>query len=210
MLKTDSENPKIIYVGDPMCSWCYGISDELAELEKAYEGRLKMEVILGGLRPFNSETMLDLKDFLTHHWEDVAKMSGQSFSYGILDSDNITYDTEPPCRATVVVRNMTEKSTLSFFQRIQKDFYQGNKNMHLVESYEDAVKAEGLDFLIFKSKFNSQEMKKAVLMDFQRSQELGVSSFPTVLLQVDGKIIPIAQGYATYEKMKQRIDRLLK
>ena len=72
--------PKLIYIGDPMCSWCYGFSNELSFIVEEYEDTVEFEMIMGGLRPYNTETMIDLKDFLSHHWEDVAKASGKKFS----------------------------------------------------------------------------------------------------------------------------------
>lgn len=35
--KTTSESLEVIYVGDPMCSWCYGIAPELDKLKSYCE-----------------------------------------------------------------------------------------------------------------------------------------------------------------------------
>ena len=67
-----------------MCSWCYGISDELTIVHQHYD-HIPLELVKGGLRPYNTETMSDLKSFLQHHWEEVNKRSGQEFNYGVLD-----------------------------------------------------------------------------------------------------------------------------
>lgn len=210
MMSLTNDPPKLIYVGDPMCSWCYGVAPELEKVKKAYDGQLEFEVVLGGLRPYNTETMTDLSDFLHEHWEEVNAMSGQPFKYDILKRSDITYDTEPPCRATVVVRQLKPEATFSFFKAIQKDFYLNNKNMHLAESYFDALKTHDINQDQFVKMFDSMELKKAVQGDFKRAEKMGVRGFPTLLLEVNGRIKLISNGYATADEMKAKIDRLLK
>ncbi len=196
---------KLIYVGDPMCSWCYGISEELSKVQEEFNHQLPMELVMGGLRPYNKETMLDLKSFLTGHWEEVNHRSGQKFNFKILDSDQITYDTEPPCRANVIVRILAPEKSMEFFKGTQRAFYWDNKNMHLATSYDELLKTLGIDQNKFHSLFESDEMKNEVKKDFERSSQLGVRGFPTLLLQQDDKITLIANGYDTAENMIRKI-----
>ncbi len=199
----------LIYIGDPMCSWCYGLSDELTAVRDYYGDELDYELVLGGLRPYNTETMTDLKDFLTHHWEDVNKASGQPFSYGILDNAEITYDTEPPCRAVRIVRELDNDSAFAFFSAVQSDFYLKNKNMHLADSYHESIeKYTNLSVDEFDSVFSSAQAKEDIKLDFQRSSELGVRSFPTLILKVNGEYTVIAKGYAKAAQMQANIDKI--
>ena len=204
-----SSKATLIYVGDPMCSWCYGIAPELIKLKDHFEGKLNFEVLVGGLRPFNTETMTDLKDFLTEHWNDVARASGQKFKYDILNRSDITYDTEPPCRAVVTVRNIAPEKAFEFFKMIQSTFYYYNRNMHLDESYLPALSSLGIDHQTFLKKFNSEEMKRATLQDFQRSNQLGIRGFPAILLQHNGKTTVITRGYAKSEELISRVNQAL-
>ncbi len=209
LLFNDVDPPKLIYVGDPMCSWCYGISPELDKVASHYKGKLEIEIVMGGLRPYNTETMFDLKDFLADHWQEVNHRSGQPFSYGILENQKITYDTEPPSRAVVTVRQLTPHKTLAFFTAIQKDFYFKNKNMHLVESYYSSLDELGIDRDKFYTLFMSDEMKTLVKKDFERANSLKVHSFPTLLLVKNDRTYFVANGYSTVDKMIERIDKYL-
>ena len=201
---------KIIYVGDPMCSWCYGIAPEFSDLMKELEGKVEFELVLGGLRPYNEQKMIELKDFLTGHWREVHEKSGQEFNYGILDDTNISYDTEPPSRAAVVVRQMSPNQEIAFFKKSQSLFYQENKNMHLAESYYSLLDELNLDKEEFTSLFNSSEMKTKIKEDFARAASLGVNSFPTILIVYNGKIQAIARGYSTADKMIDRVEQIIK
>ena len=200
---------KLIYVGDPMCSWCYGFGPELTEVVETHEGQLEVELVMGGLRPYNKETMTDLKSFLTHHWEDVHKASGQPFSYGILDETELAYDTEPPCRASVVVRALAPEKELAFFKSAQTAFYKDNKDMNKSTSYHAMLKALELDTAAFDKLFDSNEYKTKVKKDFERAKLLGVSSFPTLLVEIDGKVTKVARGYAKAAEVNKNLEQLL-
>lgn len=202
--------PKLIYVGDPMCSWCYGISEELAQLKQHFEDELDFEIVLGGLRPYNKETMAELSVFLTQHWMDVKSRSGQEFNFDILNDETITYDTEPPSRAVLVVRRLSAGKEFEFFKAIQHVFYFENKNMHLAESYHEVLKKMDIDVQIFNVLFDSEEIKGLVKLDFARARQLGANSFPTLLLQVGDSLHLVNRGFAPKKEMIQAIERILK
>ena len=60
----------IIYVGDPMCSWCYGFSPEITKVKEQFP-LLDFRIVLGGLRPNGKEEINGMADFLKKHWEHV-------------------------------------------------------------------------------------------------------------------------------------------
>jgi len=153
--------------------------------------------------------MTDLKSFLTHHWEDVAETSGQEFSYGILDRSDIIYDTEPPSRATIVVRTLAPEKELSFFKMIQRAFYFENRDMSLASSYHPTLKTLDIDTEEFDKLYDSKVYKHNIKKDFEKARLLGVSSFPTMLLEIDGKAIIIARGYAKSAQVNASIAKML-
>jgi len=201
--------PTLFYVGDPMCSWCYGIAPELEKVRFHFSEIIDFEIIMGGLRPYNKETMTDLKDFLTHHWDTVNQRSGQSFNYCILQDPNITYDTEPPCRATVIVRNSNPDKAFQFFAEVQSIFYQKNKNLHLVESYAPILQKLKIDQAKFTQNFNSPYFKELVKNDFLRSQQLGITKYPSIVLQHGEMHFMITTGFETAAEIIDKIQQVL-
>lgn len=205
---SQNEKATLIYIGDPMCSWCYGFAPELDKIIKHFGETIDFDIVMGGLRPYNKQSMTELKDFLTHHWEDVSKASGQEFCYDILNEAQITYDTEPPCRATVIVRQMEAKKAYPFFKLLQSDFYLKNKNLHLVESYKKAIESLDLDFEVFRKHFQSNQYKLSVRDDFTLSGEMGIRGFPSLVLEIDGKKHLVSNGYGKAKDLIERIERL--
>ena len=91
--------PEVIYVGDPMCSWCWGIAPVIDGIAKRSD--VSVRVVVGGLRPGPAAQQLDesLRDLLLHHWDQVSAKTGQPLNPAGLDRDNWVYDTELPARA---------------------------------------------------------------------------------------------------------------
>jgi len=201
--------PTLVYVGDPMCSWCYGIAPELEKVKSYFNETLNFDIIMGGLRPYNKETMTDLKEFLTHHWDGVHQQSGQPFNYCILQDSKITYDTEPPSRATVIVRDSNPDKAFSFFEEVQRMFYQKNKNLHLIESYYSILKKLEIDLAQFKQNFDSPYFKELVKKDFLRSQQLGITTFPSITLQLQERNFMITKGFATANEIIDQVQSVL-
>ena len=67
---TEAEIPKkpmIIYVGDPMCSWCYGFAPVYREIKETFANQTDSMMLMGGLRPGTTEIMDDkTKKFIAH------------------------------------------------------------------------------------------------------------------------------------------------
>ena len=79
---------EIIYVGDPMCSWCWGISNHLKKLQN-HSPQYKFTIVVGGLRPGGGDSWDGkMKDFLRHHWEEVNKRSGQPFGKRLFEKEH--------------------------------------------------------------------------------------------------------------------------
>ena len=57
---------EIIYVGDPMCSWCWGISPQLNALERyGKQQGIPFRLVLGGLRGEGDQAWnQEFKDYL--------------------------------------------------------------------------------------------------------------------------------------------------
>lgn len=201
---------KIIYFGDPLCSWCYGFGPEISKVIDHYKDSMDFELVMGGLRPYGKEKMSQLKDMLEHHWEEVYKRSGQPFQYEILKNEDFVYDTEPPSRAVLAVKKLDPKLEFPFYKRVQKGFYFDNKNTNELTSYLDWVNEFNLDREEFTRLFESDSLKEETRKSFAYSQQLGVRGFPTTVLQQGENLFLLANGYAESELIIERIEKLEK
>jgi len=199
---------RIIYIGDPMCSWCYGFAPEIAQLATAAAPDFELVLILGGLRPFTTEPMDGrMREFLEHHWDEVARRTGQPFSKAILERGDFVYDTEPACRAVVTVRNLAPARTAAFFAAVQRAFYAEGRDTNDTATYLACCSELGVDAGAFAAAFDSERMRRLTREDFELTQEMGVRGFPTVLVEEGDRVGLLTSGYAPAAELQAALER---
>lgn len=209
---------EVLYVGDPMCSWCWGISPGLHQLETEANRRgIPFRTLVGGLRPGGGDPWSDqFKDFLRHHWEEISARTGQPFSTQFLARESFNYDTEPACRAFIVIRGMLDGSpgpatrAYETFASIQRKFYDEGQDPTVASFYESICTALGLDYEMFMNRFNHADAKRATSDEFRKVRDLGVSGFPTVLFRGRSGLEVLASGFTTGPRLLEALARATK
>lgn len=206
-----ADRKEIIYVGDPMCSWCWGISPALIKLRDHFiPNKIAFNVLVGGLRPGGGEPWNDdMKKFLRHHWEQVNERSGQPFGYDLMDLEDFNYDTEPSCRAVVAARPLVKEKEMEFFEAIQRKFYVESQDPNQRSFYQSICEEFDVNFEDFCSRFESEGAKKETTQEFQLNRQWGVSGYPTMILLNNDKLHMIAHGYAEFEQMRDTVNHWL-
>ena len=206
------QDTEIIYVGDPMCSWCWGISPSLNRLQRAAAANgIGYRIVLGGLRPDNSEQWTPkFQAFLRHHWEEVSGRSGQPFNYDLLNADQFQYNTEPSCRGVVTARSINPEVEARFFELTQHRFYVLNEDPATVEFYKPICFELGIDYAKFSSLFPSEQMKRATHEDFQLNRQWGVRGYPTIIVRKGDQLHTIAMGFVLFDEMWERVEQVVK
>lgn len=212
-----SSSVVIRYVGDPMCSWCWGISPVVKQLAEFCDRRgLSFVMTMGGLRagggdPWNPA----FKTFLSQEWNHIQATTGQPFGFSLLEQAQFNYDTEPACRAIVTAslllaaRGLPSSAALAFLAATQYKFYVHGQDPKTEAFYRDICEQVGLPFGEFCQTFTSQRAREAVDQDFARCRQWGVRSFPTLLLEHRGEISLLATGYVNTETLLNRLSAQL-
>ena len=111
----DISRPHLLYIFDPMCSWCYGFAPVIEAIAEHFGDRLPVKLMVGGLRAGNTVAMTAKdRDYIRGAWTRVGAASGQPFDFAFFDREHFVYDTEPACRAVVTVRSMAPDKALAF------------------------------------------------------------------------------------------------
>lgn len=209
--QSSTDKAQLIYVADPMCSWCYGFAPEYTRVVNYFKTEVDFKLIMGGLRPYNTETIDDnMHHFLRKHWLEISERTGQPFSYDILEDSTFVYDTEPAARAVVVVRNLKPQEEFNYYKAVQAAFYAENKNTNETETFVTIAEQFNIKANDFRTKFESKEYKDLTRQDFINAQEMGVRGFPSVLLIQGDKLSVITNGYTGAENIIRKIDAMIK
>jgi len=211
---------KLIFVADPMCSWCYGFGKELTTFSQTHP-ELPLSIVLGGVRAGETAVLDDEgKQFRLGHWARVEAASGLPFNReALLARQGFVYDTEPICRAVVAARRLAPQADLlAVFRALQHAFYVDG-----LDTTDGAVLAQvGAAILhasgqpVTAEQFLAEWQADATLAetqaDFLQARRWGVRSFPALLIEIAGQLHAISPGYtsaATLEVNLQALQRQL-
>lgn len=199
---------KLIYVGDPMCSWCWGFAPEIQSLTAEHT----VEVVVGGLRPGPMAQTLDddLAGFLRRHWTEIEERTGQSFDTTFLDRrDGWVYDTEPAAIAVTRFRQRIQPLTLDFFAKVQQAFYAEGRDVTDFSVLADLAADFDIDREEFAASLEGEEARELAWSDFTRARNWGISGFPTLIGELpDGRLALLSRGWSRAEVLRDRIASL--
>jgi len=212
-----SLSKELIFVADPMCSWCWGFAPAISAIRNKYAERLTLQLVVGGLRAGNDKIMdEEAKGYIRHHWEEVNKATGQPFDFTFFDRDDFTYDTEPACRACVTVRGLKPDATLNYLELLHKSFYANNQDITDISVLASLATSLGVDATQFAEVFASDEARAATHDDFQVARNLGVTGFPTVVAvdkatdaDSENQYAYLNAGYRPFEALEPLLEEWL-
>ncbi len=206
---------KLIYIGDPMCSWCYGFGKSL-DAALAAQPDVELEIVVGGVRNRSTELLDEAgKQFRLAHWERVEALSGLPFNrQAFLAREGFIYDTEPVCRAVVAARRLAgSEPLLSIFRALQHAFYVDGRDTTDVLTLSEIV-ATALQAMQYSS---ATEAMLALMRDpavvaetqteIRRARALGARSFPTLLVD-RGSTVETVEGFLDAEGLIARLREM--
>ncbi len=201
----------LIYIMDPMCSWCYGFAPVIKQTVEAQKGNMQFKIVMGGLRPGTEQPLEeDMKETIKHHWQDVEKVTEQPFDYSFFEREDFVYDTEPSCRAAVTMRYLNPDKELEMVAAIQTAFYAKNNDVTNPEVLASIASQFGVTEDEFLEKFNSDEMKEKTKQDFSIARHLQATAFPSLFILNGTNIHLISRGYRPYDGLAAHIQRVIK
>ncbi|MCU7711352.1 DsbA family protein [Priestia sp. JV24] len=198
----------LIYVWDAYCGWCYGFSKSINTFYKKHP-ELSLNVLSGGL--FVDDKKLSIKSFphIPQANKRISELTGAEFGFSyesLLSEGNFVLDSEAAAIGFSTLRSLAPERSLEFTSAIQHAFYYDGKSLSAPETYRDIAIAYNLNPELVVEQFEKEEILQDVYNDFKKVQELGIHSYPTLLLKRGENYIPIGGGAMTADKIEARLQ----
>ena len=202
---------RLIYVMDPMCSWCWGFAPVAkALIEQAQAAGVPTHLVVGGLRTGAGAALDPAKrEYILKHWQAVAEATGQPFHFDGALPEGFVYDTEPACRAVVAARNLDPASAAPLAALIQHAFYAQGCDVTGAAELVRLAEQAGIPRIEFAEAFDSEAQAQATAADFSWVQDLGIAGFPTMLAERDGQLALLTNGYQPLGALAPLLERWL-
>lgn len=205
-----SSPPKLVYIMDPMCSWCWGFAPVMdALVEQATAAGVSLRLVAGGLRQESQPMDASSRQRIQGYWQTVTQATGQTFDHLGGLPEGLIYDTEPACRALVAARAVDDALVWPLVRRIHQAFYMERQNVTQARVLLALAQEVGLDGPTFAEQFDGALVREQTLQDFQWAAGLGIEGFPTVLLESAGPLQLLTNGYQPLVQLAPRLQHWL-
>lgn len=199
---------ELIYVADPMCSWCWGFAPVIRAVSAAIAGKAALRVLPGGLRTGVTMPLHESEvSSIMHHWRAVAERSGQPFDFERPLDTNFVYDSEAACRALSIMNRERPKSALDYLHSLHQAFYVGRRDLKDAEVLADYAQSFGCQRGAFIEQLDSGAARDWLADDLHLVSQLGVQGFPSVLLRSGQRVQRLTNGYQPMEAIRPHLER---
>jgi len=209
--------PTIYYCYDAYCGWCYGFSPVITRIFNEYRSAIAFEVLSGGMilpaepQPIGVMAGYIRKAYLTVE-ERTGIRFGEDWRWHIFHPEESDWypSSEKPAIAMCVFREYHPDLCVPFSAELQYALHYEGRDLTDDEAYRHLLEKYGIPEADFYQKLRDPAYKAKAYEEFALVQQLRVTGFPTVFLQVsDRKFYLLSQGYTDYPTLKNNLDNLL-
>ncbi|UOQ99102.1 DsbA family protein [Hymenobacter sp. 5317J-9] len=207
--------PELLYIQDPLCGWCYGMSPVIQRLQADLVGRVDVSVLCGGMvKTEDVAPIAEVWPDLRRSLHDVEEVTGVQFGdafKALGEQGDYVYDSEPPCRAIAAFRQLTQDParTVAFAHAVQLALFRDGQDLNHPSVYNELLAPFGVDVVEFQRRWASPEIARAAQQEFAAVARSGVEGFPTAVMRVAEQGYVLARGYQSYEQLRAGLEQLL-
>ncbi len=202
------EQASLVYIMDPMCSWCWAFKPVLAEIRETFP-ELGYYTLAGGLAPDSDEPMPEgQQEQIAAIWKKIEATVGTRFNHDFWTQCQPRRSTYPACRALLLARK--EGKADAMMTAIQEAYYLKAKNPSDIDTLADCAESIGMDRSAFEQAIVGQEVNEEFEQELAFNHHLGARSFPTLVLKTADKWFEIALDYkdtsVMIDQIRQRLE----
>ncbi|NHH90412.1 DsbA family protein [Pseudoalteromonas sp. MB47] len=195
---------KLIYVYDPMCSWCWGFRETWLKLQAAIGDKLAIEYKVGGLAPDSDEPMRkEMQQFLQQTWQRIEQQLGTPFNHEFWHTAQPRRSTYPACRAVLVARQQNKEQEMLY--AIQKAYYLNAQNPSNISTLASLAEQIGLDKNAFIHEIESEKINSLLMDEINQARSLPIQGFPSLVLENKGHYAAVPVNYQDWQSNYQQI-----
>lgn len=209
--------PTLYYCYDAYCGWCYGFSPIISRIFGEYRESIAFEVLSGGMiLPASPQPLAATAGYIRKAYRVVEERTGirfgQDWLWHIFHPDESDWypSSEKPAIAMCVFRDYHPELCVPFSAELQYALHYEGRDLTDDEAYRHLLEKFGIPEAEFYRKLHDPGYKEKAYEEFALVQQLKVTGFPTVFLQVsDSKLYLLSRGYTDYQSLKKSLGEAI-
>ena len=190
---------KLLYFYDALCGWCYGFSPTIQKFAESHEGELTVEVISGGMVLGERVGPIgEVAPYIASAYKVVEEKTGvrfgDKFLNEVLKEGSAIFSSLPPAIALTAFKSLMPDKQLIYAAGLQKLIYFDGTPTEATDEYVKLAAKLGANPMEMKRLMEDQSTLSKTEQDFHYSQQLGVTGFPTTVLDYEDKLYALGRG----------------
>lgn len=203
---------ELIYVTDPLCMWSHAFSPVLKKFVERHENEFFTSVVCSGMvRGDLVTSMATQSDKLWNAAQAIEKKSGMSFGdkfYKNLHRDDIYLNSVPGSTAVNGIKQLDKENALTFSMDISNRIFQQGISPDDKNAIASIMEHYNFNYNDSINYLNSDNGKYIAFQDFQWFEAANLRGTPVLILDVNGELVQLNQGYITLDKLEQVYDEV--
>lgn len=206
--------PRIIYVYDALCGWCYGFSPVIRQLYDTYADRFDFDVLSGGMmtgarvRPV-AESMTYIEQAYKVVEERTGVRFGDAYLTNLLRPGTYVSDSEPPGRAMTLFKAILPGRAVEFAGTLQNALYRDGIDLNVAAHYGPLVEPYDIDPDEYVAHLTDPAIREQTRAEFTLVAQYGINGFPSVIVDNGQQLYVVARGYLPYDALDANVQRAL-
>ncbi|MGU9951327.1 MAG: DsbA family protein [Gammaproteobacteria bacterium WSBS_2016_MAG_OTU1] len=199
------------HVHDPMCAWCWGFRPTWQKVVNGLPHTVRVERVVGGLAADSDVPMPDeMRDAIQSIWRRIQDELETPFNFDFWKKQTPRRSTYLACRAVVAAKEIAPDKEEAMITAIQESYYQRAENPSDMQTLVAAARRIGLitdDDMgkVFADTISSPHIEQIFQRNLQTTRALGVRGFPSLVLELPNKKIPITLHYQNPKAILNKI-----
>jgi len=188
---------RLIYVHDPMCSWCWAFRPVWRRICESLPRGVEVRRLLGGLAPDTDEPMPEpMRQAISGYWRVIQrKVPGTRFNFDFWRLNTPRRATYPACRAVIAARDQGADFEEEMILAIQQAYYLRARNPSDNATLVDLAGELGLDRGRFAKDLVAEQTQFRLLQEIAEGRRMGAQGFPSLLLEGNGVVRRLDYDY---------------
>lgn len=207
---------RVVEYTDPHSVWCWGCEPVMRRLEYLYQGRVAVEVRMGGL----FEDFGPMREYFTRMSGGRWKESGLAFLSAVAEQHRMPTNaalmmeglddfqsTWPACTAVKAAEFQGSEAGKIYLRRLREATNVEGRRIHTRTVQTEIAAESDLDVSRFGQALDDGSAAKAFHEDLDECTRSKVMGFPTFLVR-KGLVISRLEGYQTWEAVDGALQQL--
>lgn len=203
--------PRLYYVHDPMCSWCWAFRPVATQIFQALPLGVTLVRLLGGLAPDSDQPMpRQMQTYLQNTWHTIEqRVPGTRFNFDFWSRCQPRRSTYPACRAVIAARQQDGAAEAAMILAIQQAYY-----LHAMNPSDDVTLIGlagdiGLDGERFTRDLNAPATQQQLEQEMALGRSIGADGFPSLILEQRGRHQRLTYDYCDPAPVLAQLEELL-